>query len=300
MNIVMTMMVVYVLSVFAITPAHAEIRLGINAPHGELVTLKNWQSMSEYLSMNMGSRVRIVPLATHRVLGYAETEITKPLHFILANPVQTLYLQQHAQYTPLLSLHGQHGDHYAGVIVVHKDSDIHKIADLRGKKVIAMPPSSAAAHIFQVYHLHQHGVDAYKDLALFSYTRNQDQALLALHQGKFEAAFVRSGVLEGLNVVGLDKNLLRVLDEQHTPNFNLRHSTALYPEYVLSASATAPDALREKLIQVLRSLTPSHSALHATGVSHFSAVHSLAAVADILAVLEQRQDKTAQSTILAK
>jgi ABC-type phosphate/phosphonate transport system substrate-binding protein len=263
---------------------HADIRLGINAPRGELVSLKNWMAMSEYLSAALGERVRILPLASSRFLAYSDSEIDKPLHFALANPVQTLSLRDKNSYVPLLSVQTQQGERYGGVIIARVGHGIENLQDLRGKKVIGMPPSSAGAHVFPVYHLSQHGIDAYKDLALFSYARNQDLALLALYQGNFDAAFIRTGVIEAMT--GIDQNQFVVLDAQHDSDFPYAHSTALYPEYVLSAAPATPVALQEKFIALLQQAP--NASLRSAGISGFNAPVSLQEVEKVVAELNGR------------
>jgi ABC-type phosphate/phosphonate transport system substrate-binding protein len=207
--------------------------------------------------------IRIVPLSSIKLV---KTVQNKQADFVLANPIQTILLQRNPGYKPLLSMVTKEGKYYAGVIAVSKDSQIKTSEDLRGKKVIGMGKNSAGGHFFQVYHLQQRGINAYRDLAKFAFARNQDEALLALKVGQYDAAFVRTGMIEN----GLfDPDLFHLVDIRHDPDFNLPHSTALYPEWYVSAAPNTSPELQEKLTAVLKSIKPQQAAAKSTGLQGF-------------------------------
>ena len=57
---------------------------------------------------------------------------------------------------------------------------------------------SAAAYVFQVKHMQDLGIDPHKDFAVFKEAKKQDDIVLAVKSGLFDAGFVKSGLLEAM------------------------------------------------------------------------------------------------------
>jgi hypothetical protein len=77
---------------------------------------------------------------------------------------------------------------------------------------------------------------------------------------------VRTGMIEN----GLFyPDLFHLVDIRHDPDFNLPHSTALYPEWYVSAAPNTSPELQEKLTAVLKSIKPQQAAAKSTGLQGF-------------------------------
>ncbi|MDT8385477.1 MAG: phosphate/phosphite/phosphonate ABC transporter substrate-binding protein [Gammaproteobacteria bacterium] len=213
-------------------PAQATVTIGVLAPRGELIAMKQWSAFGKYLSSQIGDTVEIKPYGPRDLVTAAADN---QVDFTLANPTQAIILQDVHQATPLATLNKKSGSQFAGVIVAKKGSGITKAEDLKGKKVMSLKFRAAAgAYTFQTYHLMQKGIDPHKDFASFKEGKKQDDLVLAVKAGVIDAAFVRSGLLENMAKEGKIKlEDFEIVDQRTGDGFPHLHSTDLYPEWYL-------------------------------------------------------------------
>lgn len=116
---------------------------------------------------------------------------------------------------------------FRGEICVRKDSHIQSIADLKGKKVMAVSLSSAGGYLFQRGMLVEAGIDPDKDLTVdfAKGAGKQEEAFLAVYSGDYDACFVREGTRTVVMKDKIDISKVRVL--AYTP---------WYPGWVYSGS----------------------------------------------------------------
>jgi ABC-type phosphate/phosphonate transport system substrate-binding protein len=222
----------------ATLPAQAGVSVGVIAPRGELIAMKEWSAFGKYLSAQIGDTVEIKPFAPRDLMSAAAD---KQVNFVLANPTQAIVLQDVHKATPLATLNMPSGSQFAGVIVAKKGSGITKAEDLKGKKVMSLKFRTAAgAYTFQTYHLMQKGIDPHKDFASFQEGKKQDDLVLAVKAGVIDAAFVRSGLLESMAQEGKIKlDEFEIVDQRTGDGLPELHTTALYPElYLYSLNGT--------------------------------------------------------------
>ncbi len=88
----------------------------------------------------------------------------------------------------------------------------------------------------QAFELYQAGVILPNNAKIIETTMPHDKAVQALLEGKADAAFIRSGVLESLEKQGVvTPDEIRVLNLQQLEQFPFQTSTRLYPEWPFSA-----------------------------------------------------------------
>jgi ABC-type phosphate/phosphonate transport system substrate-binding protein len=219
-------------------PAQAGVSVGVLAPRGELIAMKEWSAFGKYLSAQIGDTVEIKPYAPRDLMSAATD---KQVNFVLANPTQAIVLQDVHKATPLATLNMPSGSQFAGVIVAKKGSGITKAEELKGKKVMSLKFRTAAgAYTFQTYHLMQKGIDPHKDFASFQEGKKQDDLVLAVKAGVIDAAFVRSGLLENMAKEGKIKlEEFEIVDQRTGDGLPELHTTDLYPElYLYSLQGT--------------------------------------------------------------
>jgi len=236
----------------------AEIKLGVQAPRGALKALKRWGGVGSYLQAELGKPVKIVPLKPNEtVKGVSSGKVD----YMLANPALTVVLQQNLGAEPLVTMKTKSGSQFSGVIISKKGSGITKAADLKGKKVMGFKfKRSAAAYIFQVKHLMDQGIDPHKDFALFKEAKKQDDIVLAVKSGIIDAGMVKSGLLEAMAKEGkISLADFEIVDRQND-SFPHVHSTALYPEWNMSATKNADPGDKEKIKAALLKLNGSEPA----------------------------------------
>jgi ABC-type phosphate/phosphonate transport system substrate-binding protein len=246
----------------------AEIRLGVTAIRGELQTLKRWEALGTYLTEEIKQPVKIIALTNDSLI---ETAAQDNVDFVLITPVGMVLLMEKHQYIPLATLNTLSGTQFAGVIVSKKGSGIKISEDLKGKKVISMQQStSAGAYLFQTYHLKMQGIDPHKDFASFKQGKNQDDLIMGVKIGLFDAAFVRSGILESLEKAGKIKiEDFEIVDQREDAGFPHLHTTILYPEFCLSAKPSLDPQLILAMKQAVLKLNSDHHAAKTAEIKGF-------------------------------
>jgi phosphonate transport system substrate-binding protein len=107
----------------------------------------------------------------------------------------------------LIAMETEGGDkRFAGVIIVHKDSPIHTLADLRKKKFAFGDPNSTIGRYLVQAELVKAGITG-KDLADYKYLGRHDAVVKAVELGDFDAGSVMQQAFEKAN----GKGTLRVL-----------------------------------------------------------------------------------------
>ncbi|MEJ6000176.1 phosphate/phosphite/phosphonate ABC transporter substrate-binding protein [Paucibacter soli] len=244
---------------------HCDYAFAVNAPR-----LGNkgaqWEELANHFAAWLGQPVKVVGQPPNRI---GRELATGHLDFALVNPVTAVELIQGGTAVPIASLKLNGSTQFAGAIIVHRDSPIQSVHDLRGRQVLAYQERSAGAYLFQMYHLIQSGYDPRVFLGRVRQGINQDIIPILVAEQRVDVGFVRSGILEALQREGrLDTSRIRVLDERRDLLAE-RHSTDLYPEWILVSASHASQAVLEKLRRAALSVTPEMSAARAAGIDGF-------------------------------
>lgn len=247
--------------------AHAEIKVGIQAPRGALKAMKRWGELGNYLQSAVGDTVKLVPLKPNETV---EAVSNGSVDYMLANPVLTVVMEKKLNTKAIATLKRKSGSQFAGVIIAKKGSGITKAEDLKGKKVMGFKfKRSAAAYVFQVKHLQDKGIDPHKDFAVFREAKKQDDIVLAVKSGVIDAGFIKSGLLEAMAKEGKIKmDDFEIIDKQNS-NYPQVHSTILYPEWCVTASAKADAATSDKLKGALLKLSAGEKASKTARIDGF-------------------------------
>lgn len=263
----------------------AEIKLGINAHRGALNVMKQWSEFGKYLSSEFGQTVKIVPLGLPDVLSAAQNGT---VDFLFCQPLQTVAIQEKYGVIPLVTLNTKSGSQFAGVIVARKGSGITKGTDLKGKKVISMKHKIAAgAYLFQAYHLYKQGIDVHQDFATFMEGKNQDDLVLAVKAGLFDAAFIRTGILETMSKNGkISLDDFIIVDQRTDPEIQLLHTTVLYPEWFISATSKTDPNISTQLKEAVLKITPETEAAKAANIHGFIEPISLEGMREAMKALK--------------
>jgi phosphonate transport system substrate-binding protein len=136
-----------------------------------------------------------------------------------------------------------------GVILVAKDSALHKLADLRGKS-IAVPPASAIIHMLAIELLHSQGMEPGRDFTLREQA-NMQNSMVASLRGDSDAGV--AGFSPWNSYTG--KDMLRVIGK-----------TAEVPGMAIMAHPRVPRATLAKLRKELFAFGGT-----AAGKAYFSA-----------------------------
>ncbi len=129
-------------------------------------------------------------------------------------------------------------DMFRGEICVLKDSPLQTLADLKGKRVMAVSPSSAGGYLFQRGMLVEAGIDPNEDLTIdfAQEAGKQEKAFLAMYSGEYDACFVREGTRTEVMKDQVDISKVRVL--AYTP---------WYPGWVYAARKGLDPVVLDKI-----------------------------------------------------
>ena len=220
----------------------APLRVGYMICNSLEETRSRFGPLSAYLGEQLGREVRPVYLDTvdfEEAVGRGEFDI------IHTNSL--LYIWFHEQYGfRILSgeRRGRHGSFSAGAIVVHGESGIESLADLRGKRFIFGPQLAPTAFLSQYHLLLEGGVDPETDLGYYAIpwgSFKHEKVLYGVWFGKYDAG---AAPLLDLEIMGRERKVpledLRVIAEG-----------PLIPYCVFSSSPDLPEETFVKVQSVL-------------------------------------------------
>jgi ABC-type phosphate/phosphonate transport system substrate-binding protein len=254
---------------FAAQAAAGEIVLVIDSPTEVIKTLSQWDEFGRLISAETGQKVKIIPIL---IKDFDKEVESQRFDFYIGHSAHAIFLQKKLNAVHLATLNESgSGTRYGGVIIAKKGSSISKGADLKGKKVICLSKKSAAAsYMFQAYHLYLQGIDAEKDFAVLKEGERLEDMVLAVRAGLSDAAFIRTKLLESMakdGTIRIDE--FTIVDQRTDPDFPYLHTTALYPQWILSASSKTDPALAAKVKEIALKLPPDSKAAQSAKIKGF-------------------------------
>lgn len=253
-----------------IGPVHAkELKLGVTAPRGVLKASAQWSEFASYLGTRINTPVKLVALTPDKILPAVAA---KSVDFLLVNPVTSTIMIKKYGMKPVATMKKKSGSQFGGVIIANKSKGITKSSDLKGKKVMAYKfRASAAAYVFQVYHVNKQGIDPFKDFAVFKEAKKQDDIVLAVKAGVVDAGFIKSGLLEAMAKEGKIKLDDVTIVDKKSDSLSDLHSTILYPQWYLVADRKVPASLVAKVKNAALSLSAADPAAKKAKIAGFVA-----------------------------
>lgn len=146
-----------------------------------------------------------------------------------------------------------------GVIVVRSDrDDINCLADLKGKTVAVSSTKAFAGFLAVMGEIQSEGLNPNRLFKSVTATHKPMTELVKQVVNKeVEVAFIASCLLENMEADGvIPKGCLKVVNEKKDENFYCKHSTRLYPGWILSAQPTLESKTLRKIMEALLQLPP--------------------------------------------
>lgn len=142
-----------------------------------------------------------------------------------------------------------------GVIVVRSDrEDINCLADLKGKTVAVSSTKAFAGFLAVMGEIQSEGLNPNR---LFKSVTATHKPMTELVNKEVDVAFIASCLLENMEADGvIPKGCLKVVNEKKDENFYCKHSTRLYPGWILSALPTLESKTLRKIMEALLQLPP--------------------------------------------
>lgn len=244
-----SVLLVLLLSVAGKTVFAAErqtLLMGILAYEDKEVIVSRWQPVVDLLNQKLRSlELQIRPYYLQEL---ARAVAGGQVDLVLTNSANYVELAHaHELTSPLLSMityhQGQALYGFGGVIFTRAGQpDIRQLSDLRNRQIAGVAENAFGGYLIQAYELKQAGI-APHEYQLLALGLPHENVVNAVLEGRADAGFVRSGLLESMMERGLlQPEQIRVINPRKVAGFPSLLSTRLYPEWPLSAlSHVAPE-----------------------------------------------------------
>lgn len=225
-------------------------RIGVLAWRGSERLDADWSALVAYLDARIpGWRFELVPVT---LVSAPEQVASGDLDFLVTNPGHFVSLERDHEISAIASRlkrlsDGSLADAFGCAIIVRADSDIRTFEDLAGRTIHAVHPEAFGGFQVAWRELMRAGVDIEKAAGVLRFTGfPMDRIVFDVLEGRADAGFVRSGLLEALEAEGrIAPGSLRVLNASASMSHPEAVSTRLYPEWPFAAMAKTPRDLRD-------------------------------------------------------
>ena len=252
------------------------LTLGVLSVRPKPETMSRWQPLADYLSSKLdGYQVTLLPLDQEE-LEVAMQQDRLDLLFTNASDYIRLSSKNNlsgALVTLANQVNGRPVSSLAGVIFTKSDrSDINTLKDLKGRKVACFSTTGGlGSYPGPILEFMKSGIRFPGNATLVTTGTPMDRVVEAVLNGKADAGFMRTGVLEDMVRQGaLDIKSIKVLNRQNTPGFPFLHSTALYPEWPIVAMPRLPEEVSRKIASALLTLEPDSQVARKAGIYGFT------------------------------
>ena len=164
--------------------------------------------------------------------------------------------------TMVNSRQGQPLNSFGGVIITSDGNDgINTLADLKGKKFMAVEKSSFGGWQMAYKTLVDAGINPYSDFAKLEFGGKHDIVVYAVMNGAVDAGTVRTDTLERMAAAGeIDLEDFKIINPQKAEGFPFLCSTTLYPEWPLAKVKHTPGSVAQSVVDALKQLKATDAA----------------------------------------
>lgn len=177
------------------------IKVAILPLYSPLTIYKRYDPLMRYLSKHTGYEFKLViPKNFEEFIqivseGKVDFSYQNPYVFSLISkkyPIKPLVLTVGEDCTTEEGVCGD--EKFRGVIITRKDSDINKIEQLKGKRIMIVSPASAGGYLSQKLYLERMGFNLKRDFKLID-AKRQEKVLIGVYKGEADAGFIREAAL---------------------------------------------------------------------------------------------------------
>jgi two-component system cell cycle sensor histidine kinase/response regulator CckA len=276
--------------------AYAQRQVTIGVVNGQLdrETAQSFEPFTTYMERRVpGIHFQMVPLATIEDLVQAVER--KQLDFAFATPVALVELNVRLGARPIATVlqptaSGQDYPWLAGAVFVRDSrSDIRRMEDVRGKRVIALSPLALGGWLSAVREWRKMGIHEDKDLSTLRFVFSYARVAQEVCEGHADVGVLGAGTL--MQVESLCGEKFRVLPGTgggRDPRYPATISTELYPEEAFAVVGAVPETLVSQIEIALLAIEPDSAVARAATVAGFTAPLSYAPVQQLMEELHLR------------
>lgn len=279
--------------IFFVGPAYSlsseqkeSYRIGVLAKEGDKAVYERWIPTAEYLNQtNPAYHFEIVPVKFDHTNILAENEM---VDFLIVNPAIFVELAVKYDIRRILTLKNRfsssvHVTRFGSVIFTQHNNDrIDSIADLRGKRVVAVHESSLGGWIIAQDILRQEGIER-DDMQSLQFKNVHKAVVEEVVSHRVDVGIVRTGTLERLSQEGkIDLTELKIINLQEYKHFPFLCSTPLYPEWPVAVLPHVRDDIAERVAISLMQMSPEHEAAKKAGIYGWTIPENYHAIEQLL------------------
>ncbi|HVZ38339.1 MAG TPA: phosphonate ABC transporter ATP-binding protein [Candidatus Kapabacteria bacterium] len=162
-----------------------EVVIGLNPSERSENVQKNADVLARLISERSGLNVKIFVAQDYS--GLVEALRGRTIDFAFFAPVSYVFAERIAGARVLLKAERKGKPYYYGCIVVNADSSYRTLADLKGRNIAWVDPTSASGHIFPKAALVEAGIDPETFFAKQTFAGGHDAVLLSVINGTISA-----------------------------------------------------------------------------------------------------------------
>jgi|GEM_PF-159403 len=162
-----------------------EIIIGLNPSERSENVQRNADILADLIARRAGMPVKIFVAQDYS--GLVEALRGRTIDFAFFAPVSYVFAERIADARVLLKAERKGKPYYYGCIIVNADSSYRTLADLKGKNIAWVDPTSASGHIFPKAALIEQGIDPEKFFGRQTFAGGHDAVLLSVINGTITA-----------------------------------------------------------------------------------------------------------------
>jgi len=248
----------------AVASELSTVKIGVLAKRGEGHAVQIWTPTAEYLSSAIPTHsFEIVPLNFTQVHQAVQD---RTIDFIIANSAYYVDLEYKFGVSRIATMKNLFNhvpkSQFGGVIFTRSDNkDINGLHDLNGKSFSAVDQESFGGWLMALREFQAQGINPRRDFKTLKFVGTHDAVVLAVLSGEADAGTVRTDTLEKMAEEGsINLASIKILNPQHTDNFEYLHSTRLYPEWPFAKLQHTAEKLSEDVAVALLRMPPQSQA----------------------------------------
>ncbi|MEB3197528.1 MAG: phosphate/phosphite/phosphonate ABC transporter substrate-binding protein [Candidatus Sericytochromatia bacterium] len=169
------------------SPALArELRVGFAPFENQKEVLRKAGPVARFLGQVLGRPVK--PFVAGDYPGVVEAMKGGKLDVAFFSPAALIMAEKVAGARVILKSSYRGRLHYYSAIITRRDSDIKRVADLKGRTFAFVDPGSTTGGVYPKLMMLQAGLDPARDLGRVIFAGGHDAAILAVSNGKVDAA----------------------------------------------------------------------------------------------------------------
>lgn len=268
------------------TDSGTSYTIGVLAFRGEEIALKRWGPTAEFLNQELpGSTFKIVPFGLEEL---SQAVANKQIDFLLTNTGHYVELEVFYGVSRIATvkndIDGEISTSFGAVIFTRADrGDINSLQDLKGKRFMGVKRTGFGGFQMAWRELKDQGINPFRDFSSLEFSGfPQDEVAYAVRDGLVDAGTFRSETLESMAREGkIHLEDFKILNPQFNSNYQVFHSTRLYPVWPFARLKHTSRELSEKVASVLLTMSADSYAAKASRVAgwtipvDYQAVHQM-------------------------